>query len=208
MDRIKNNIANLWLVSSRKASKGNASFFDEADFKEIIRLEEKRSQRSMKSILMMHLDISSLMNSSYAHNHSLLLKAFETGIRDTDIRGWIKQGSIVGILFTEIEPASTSVRKILFRRVMAHLVHETDPSAFFKVKVSFQIYTGGKVWENTAEYFDMRYSKYYPCNIEKQNLLEEINRKIDVALNCKTFTALLTGSLQDATPQSTLKLFE
>jgi hypothetical protein len=192
--------AYLRLASNRgktkDVSEGNEYFFDEPVFKEMLIREMKRSQRSMKPLILMCFDISGMMIPNCTHEHRILLKAFATCVRETDVRGWYRQESIMGILFTEIESASPSVRDSLFRRVMARLVSQAGPSVLFKVKVTFHIYPEGKVHDDTVERYDMRYYKYHACKADKYNLSEKINKLVNEASNCKTFTSLLIESLK------------
>ena len=178
MKRVESKDVNLRLVSSsgkaQDTSGGSEYFFDERDFNEMLNLERKRSQRSMKSLILMCLDISDLMKPSLAYSHHKLLKAFATGIRDTDVRGWYKRGSIVGILFTDIESASPSVRDILFRRVRARLVNQIDPGVLFKIKVTFLIYTEGKAHADAIDGLDMEYHNDLVNKTVKFNLSSKI----------------------------------
>jgi len=192
--------AYLRLASNRgktkDVSEGNEYFFDEPVFKEMLIREMKRSQRSMKPLILMCFDISGMMIPNCTHEHRILLKAFATCVRETDVRGWYRQESIMGILFTEIESALPSVRDSLFRRVMAHLVSQAGPSVLFKVKVTFHIYPEGKVHNDTVDLYEMRYYKYHACKADKYNLSEKINKLVNEASNCKTFTSLLIESLK------------
>jgi hypothetical protein len=200
MKRIESISPYFRLISNRREatgiSEGNEYYFDEPDFIKILNRERKRSQRSMKPLMLMCFDVSGMMIPNNTHEHRILRKAFATCIRETDFRGWYKQESIMGILFTEIESPSPSVRESIFRRVMAHLVSQAGPSVLFKVKVTFHIYPGGKVHDNTVDRYDMRYYKYHACKTDKYNSSEKINSKVDVAKKCKTFTALLIESPQ------------
>ena len=192
--------AYLRLASNRgktkDVSEGNEYFFDETVFKEMLIREMNRSQRSMKPLILMCFDISGMMIPNCTHEHRILLKAFATCVRETDVRGWYRQESIMGILFTEIESASPSVRDSLFRRVMARLVSQAGPSVLFKVKVTFHIYPEGKAHDDTVERYDMRYYKYHACKADKYILSEKINKLVNEASNCKTFTSLLIESLR------------
>jgi len=192
--------AYLRLASNRgkakDVSEGNEYFFDEPVFKEMLNREMKRSQRSMKPLMLMCIDISGMMIPNCTHEHRILRKAFATCVRETDVRGWYRQESIMGILFTEIESALPSVRDSLFRRVMAHLVSQAGPSVLFKVKVTFHIYPEGKVHNDTVDLYEMRYYKYHACKADKYNLSEEINKLVNEASNCKTFTSLLIENLK------------
>jgi hypothetical protein len=179
--------AKLRLVSDRGkvtgVSEGNEYFFDETDFKKMLNLERKRSQRSKKPLLLMCLDISNLMMPNFDNECRRLLKAFATGIRETDVQGWYKRGCIVGILFTEIESASPSVRETLFRRLMTHLVSKTDPSVMLKLKVTFHIYPEGNVREDTVDRYDTRYHKHVANKTPKFNLSAKIKSLVDEASN-------------------------
>ena len=192
--------AYLRLASHRGKAKGisagNEYFFDEPVFKEMLNHEMKRSQRSMKPLMLMCFDISGMMIPNCTHEHRILRKAFAKCVRETDVRGWYRQESIMGILFTEIESALPSVRDSLFRRVMAHMVSQAGPSVLFKVKVTFHIYPEGKVHDDTVDLYEMRYYKYHACKADKYNLSEKINKLVNEASNCKTFTSLLIESLK------------
>ena len=168
---------------AQDTSAGSEYFFDEPDFNEMLNLERKRSQRSMKPLILMCLDISGLMKPNLAYARSKLLKAFATGIRDTDVRGWYKRGSVVGILFTDIESASPSVREILFRRVMARLVSQIDPGELFKIKVIFLIYTEGKAHGEAVDRFEMEYHKDLLEKTVKFNLSSKIKSLVVTASN-------------------------
>jgi hypothetical protein len=185
MVRIESKSDNLRLVSSRgtDAPEGSEYFFDEAVFNEMLNRERKRSQRSMKPLILMLLDISGPNEPNLAYARRKLLKAIANGIRDTDVRGWYKRESIVGVLFTEIESASPSVREILFRRVMASLVSQIDPSALFKIKVTFLMYPEGKAHGDDVDRFDMKYHKNLVNKTVQFNLSAKIKSLVDEASN-------------------------
>ncbi len=184
MDRERKAV-NIRLVSNRGNAKGishsNNYFFNESDFKEMLNLERKRSQRSRKPLILMCLDFSGLVKPKFAHDRRILLKALDTGIRETDIRGWYKKGTIVGILFTEIESASPSVREKLFRRIMTHLISKAGPEVLFNSKVTFHTYPEGKVHDEPVDCFDMRYHKHLDKELVKGSLSEKIKGLVDEA---------------------------
>jgi hypothetical protein len=179
--------AELRLVSVRGKVKGvsggNEYFIDEPDFKEMLNLELKRSQRSKKSLLLMCLDLSGLIKPNFANERRGLLKTFATGIRETDVPGWYKRGSIVGILFTEIESTSPTVRETLYRRVMSRLVSQIDPGALLEIKVTFLMYPEGKVHDEAVDHYDMRYHKHLANKTPKFNLSAKIKSLVDEASN-------------------------
>jgi len=148
--------------SHRKAKAvfdGKVCFFNEPDFNEMLHLERRRSDRSMKPLMMMRLDISRLKNPTLVHARRKLMKAFATGIRDTDVRGWCKQGDVFGILFTNVVSVSPSVRENLLHRVMSRLVSQFDLGMLCKIKLTFLIYVADKAYVDNIDCFDMEYYK-------------------------------------------------
>jgi hypothetical protein len=161
----------------------NTCFFDEPEFNKMLNLERKRSQRSMNLLILMRLDISGLMGPNPADVFRKLQTAVATGIRDTDVCGWCKHGSIAGILFTDVESASPAVREILFRRVMARLARQIDPEVLFKIKVTFRIYLEGRAHSDAVDRFDMEDHKDLVNEIVKFNLSAKIKFLVDRAGN-------------------------
>ena len=82
---------------------------NEQDFRRMISLERKRSERSRKSFLLMLLRMD---QASAQPQYNLLsktvLSALSRYIRETDVVGWYKDHSTVGIMFTEIDVENCS----------------------------------------------------------------------------------------------------
>lgn len=144
MNLIENKDVCLRLVSNRGTAKnafrGSEDFYEESHFNEMLNLEKKRSRRSRRPLMLMRLDLSGLMGPNPADARRRLQQALASGIRETDVRGWYKRGSVVGIIFTELQSAAPHVRDILIRRVMARLVDQIEPGVLFKIKVTFRMF--------------------------------------------------------------------
>ncbi len=167
---------------TRSVSENNKYFFDVHDFREILALERRRSQRSRKPLMLMCLDISKLMKLHLLDEHFIRQKTFVIGIRETDIQGWYKQGAIVGILFTEIESALPSVRETLFYRVMTLLVSRAGLGILPKIKVTFHIYPEGRVLD-AVEHYNLKYHMHLANKITKFKLSAKIRNLADAASN-------------------------
>jgi hypothetical protein len=137
---MKDKSVSLRLVSNRgraeSASSGSEEFCEESYFNEMLNLEKKRFQRSGRPLMLMRLDISGLKELSPADGRRKLQSALASGIRETDVRGWYKRGTEVGIVFTELQSAGPPVRNVLIRRVAARLVSQIDPGVLSKIKVT------------------------------------------------------------------------
>src|SRR5580704_8816571 len=72
-------------------------------FAHTLYIERKRTERSGRSFVLMLLESSQLLKleGDRAALHSVLL-ALAHSSRDTDARGWYKEGSTIGVIFTEL----------------------------------------------------------------------------------------------------------
>lgn len=186
MQQLESISLNLRQVSSRGKAKNafvsSDLFFDERDFCEMLNCEMKRSQRSMKSLILMRLDISGMTNPARAHVTTKLIKAFTTGIRDTDIRGWHKQEAVLGILFTDIESASpSSVMDILFHRVMARLDSQIDRTLMPKVNVTFLLYKNGQLQSVSIKHTMMEHHADLVKNTSRVNFSSTLKSVAEMA---------------------------
>ncbi len=98
-------------------SNNGLRFCGEPYFNQILRLEEKRTSRSGKPFLLMLIDVPSHMMTSWGSGVlEDLDRALASSLRETDVRGWYKDQTVIGIIFTEMTKIDEVVReKILFK---------------------------------------------------------------------------------------------
>jgi len=110
-------------------------------------LERMRTQRSGKPILMMLLDLGRHPSENDAKTLGKVLLALESSTRETDVTGWYRAKSIVGVLFTEValDDRSLLLRK-MFLRVSKTLRSHLNAQQFSQISVSFQFFS------DSAEY--------------------------------------------------------
>ncbi len=125
---------------STKVGRGGEDFYGESHFNEMLNLEKKRSQRSMRPLMLMRLDVSCLMETNPSDARLKLEQALASGIRETDVRGWCTQGAVVGIVFTELESAGPAMQDLLIRRVITRLVNQIDAEVLFRVTVTCHMF--------------------------------------------------------------------
>ena len=187
MNLIENKDVCLRLVSNRGTAKnafrGSEDFYEESQFNEMLNLEKKRSQRSMRPLMLMRLDISGLMETNPADARRKLQQALASGIRETDVRGWYKRGAIVGIVFTELQSAAPHVRDILIRRVMARLVGQIDPDVLFKIKVTFHMFPEDEADGHSCGHFEMDCHKDLAKKTAKRDLSSRVKILKDIVAN-------------------------
>jgi lipopolysaccharide/colanic/teichoic acid biosynthesis glycosyltransferase len=76
---------------------------DEGSFHHTLCVEKKRAERSRKSFLLMLLDLGRLLtDEKEAKVLTRILSVLSAAIRETDVTGWHKNGTILGVMFTEL----------------------------------------------------------------------------------------------------------
>jgi hypothetical protein len=114
----------------------------EQAFHRVISLEQRRAERSGKSFLLMLVDISQRLldksNSQVASER--ILAALMPMTRETDIIGWYEEGSVSGVLFTEIAIDDlTSTTTAIMNRVSKTLKNHLTAQQFSRVNLSFHL---------------------------------------------------------------------
>jgi len=122
------------------ASSTSNSVLDEESFNRMISLERKRTERSQRPFLLMLLDFSSLLPSGRKMLDKTLSK-LSTSIRETDVTGWQKKGSILGIMFTEIPTGNRqSIVGTMISRVSGALYNHLTFDQFNQITISCYVF--------------------------------------------------------------------
>jgi len=168
---------------AKNVLRGKEDFYEEAQFNEMLNLEKKRSQRSMRPLMLMRLDISGLMGTNPADVRRKLQQALASGIRETDVLGWYKRGAVAGIVFTELQSAAPHVRDILIRRVMARLADQIGPSVLFKIKVTFHMFPEEEANGHSCGHFELDSLRDLAKKTAKRDLSSRVKILKDVVAN-------------------------
>lgn len=115
---------------------------NEPIFRRMISIERKRTERSKEPFLLMLLDagtqVSSELSSKALENMASSLLASS---RETDIIGWYKEGSIVGVLFTGLEVGDkNTILSTILNRVKSMLRDDLAFKQFSQVSISFHFF--------------------------------------------------------------------
>jgi len=105
----------------------------------MLRLERKRTERSKKPFLLMLLDLSGL----HAHRpvyYEIIKPVLVSCSRETDIRGWYEQNTIVGTIFTEMTSVDESSIEKIFRKLHNKIIDTLDAEWVKKIKISFHVF--------------------------------------------------------------------
>ena len=131
-------------VSRRAVSSGNGSFppFSEELFTKLLCLERKRVERSRKPFALMLIDASKLLQTD---RRNIVLEplavALSLSTRETDIWGWYEEGSVIGVLLTEIGSIERDVlRNTMLSKVHSALRTSLGPSEMEEIHISFHVF--------------------------------------------------------------------
>jgi lipopolysaccharide/colanic/teichoic acid biosynthesis glycosyltransferase len=154
---VKNSLFRDWVSASdstdattwrdHSSSKRDDWFLSEGDFRRALSFERKRVERSRKVLLLMLLDASAL---SVGQESSTLLtgilSTLSSATRETDMRGWYKTGSTIGVIFTEIGEGQKSViGTAVCNRIMRHLESTLGAARAQHIAVSLNFFPEGEI---------------------------------------------------------------
>jgi len=116
---------------------------DEPTFHKFMSRERRRTERSRKPFLLMLLDLGDpqLPSAGTGKNLGKLLTALSERTRETDVAGWYKNDSIIGMMFTEIavDDRSTIVSTMI-ARLSDILRNHMSFEQFNRVSISFHVF--------------------------------------------------------------------
>jgi lipopolysaccharide/colanic/teichoic acid biosynthesis glycosyltransferase len=108
----------------------------------MISLERKRTERSRKPFLLMLLDMGNGLRSE--KNEKALdkvLSALSLSTRETDVTGWYKKNSVVGVMFTEFGAEDrNSILSTMMTRVSETLRNNLSSQQFGLISISFHLF--------------------------------------------------------------------
>jgi lipopolysaccharide/colanic/teichoic acid biosynthesis glycosyltransferase len=108
----------------------------------MLRLERKRTERSNRRFVLMLLDACSLLKSDESReNFHKVIDVLAHSIRETDIKGWYKDHSVIGVIFTEVGGADgKTIANALLRKVTNALSATLSIEQINQLKLSFHVF--------------------------------------------------------------------
>src|SRR6202041_584754 len=123
-------------------STGTHEVLNEGTFKRMIAVERKRTERSGEPFLLMLLEAGnpqSLEKNEKGLNN--ILSVLPLSIRDTDIIGWYKDRTTLGVIFTGLaRKDKSSILSVILSKVSTTLRDQLAPDQFNQVSISFHFF--------------------------------------------------------------------
>ena len=169
-------------ASAKDDSKApSRSFLSEEVFLEVLCLERKRAERSRRPFLLMLVEAEKLLQADQAELLAAnLASTVSTVKRETDFKGWYKDGSVLGVIFTEIgEAERTTLQRAMLSRVMSALARDFKPSDMDQINLSFHFFP--EDWE-TEHPRRARHLVLYP-DVSPRDGMSGISRSVKRAFD-------------------------
>jgi lipopolysaccharide/colanic/teichoic acid biosynthesis glycosyltransferase len=110
-------------------------------FLKLLCLERKRTERSGRRFALMLLDTGNLLKAAKTPLLANILSAISQSIRDTDLKGWYKAGSVIGVIFTEIGNAEDKpIVHALSTKLTESLFDVLSIQELNEIRLSFHVF--------------------------------------------------------------------
>jgi len=121
---------------------GSLGLISEELFTKLLSLERKRSERSRKRFVLMLVDAGELLRTDRREVAlEQMTAAISLSIRETDIRGWYREDSVVGVILTEFGAADMrSALDTVFCKVNSALRGNLGTGEMNEIHISFHVF--------------------------------------------------------------------
>lgn len=174
---------------------GEREILSEDAFKRSIALERKRSERSKEPFLLMLMELGSDPNSRENQKaRETIVGVLRSSSRETDVIGWYKDGTVLGVMFTGLILTDKSlILTTILTRVSDMLRHQLTFEQFNQVSLSFHFFPDD--WDHGSNDRPSN-TTLYPDLVDpgtRKRTLLAMKRVIDVA--CSGLGLLLLAPL-------------
>ncbi|HZQ21101.1 MAG TPA: sugar transferase [Terriglobales bacterium] len=135
------NGAGSYILSAERVFAGERRVLSEESFQHMLSIERKRTERSRKAFLLMLLDTGAGAGRNSAKRLENIVPTLLVNTRETDITGWYKDGSVLGVMFTELEIEDKEpILRTMLERVSGALRENLTFEQFNRVSISFHLF--------------------------------------------------------------------
>jgi len=130
-------------------STADRSILNEEAFRRMLSLETKRAQRSRKPFLLSLFEMESpLAFEKTRDTLGKILSVLDSNTRDTDVTGWFRDESVLGVMFTEIAVDDRiSTLATITARMSGTLRGHLTPQQFTQLGISVHVFPEEQVIE-------------------------------------------------------------
>lgn len=173
-------------VSPRPFAVPAATWEDRVDllprgiFTKMLCLERSRAERAGRRLVLMLIAAPSLLG----HGSQIedVVWALSRATRETDIKGWHREGAVIGVIFTEIPMTEKSVVPILSNKVN-HALHAALGPQIGEVELSFHVFPEDSAGDEGGIHGSEDLQPLYPdllVEIESRRMPLLVKRCLDI----------------------------
>jgi lipopolysaccharide/colanic/teichoic acid biosynthesis glycosyltransferase len=149
----------------------------ESYFIERLCFERQRTERSRNPILLMLLDITRASQSEKQRVVDAIVTALSVSTRETDLKGWYKYDSIIGVLFTEISNIDVNSLKQKFDEALCNGLEQDQIS---KIEITLHIFPDTRDAKQTPPTMNEAFYPERPNSKSAKRLYFIMKRTIDI----------------------------
>jgi exopolysaccharide biosynthesis polyprenyl glycosylphosphotransferase len=156
------------------------SVLAEEPFHRMIALERKRTERSGNPFLLMLLDAGNCLPADKSGKVlSEILSALSLATRETDVTGWYKGHSIIGVMFTDISAEDReSILGTMMNRVSETLRHNLNLEKFGQMSISMHVFP--EEWNQESTHGNPTLYPDFANRNQAQRFSRIVKRGIDI----------------------------
>src|SRR6266481_793925 len=159
-----------------------AGFLQEETFQNMLTMERRRAERSRKPFVLMVIEPAASIK---AHENdrcmSQVISVLVKSTRETDLVGWYKKGTCLGLIFTEISlEFTTPITEILRTKVVNALENELGIKVDSKLVVSVHLFPENRGSNTDEPAADMRLYPDIAENNANKGVASAMKRVIDI----------------------------
>ena len=177
----------------RQARPGSNAL-DEDLFSHLLIQERKRSERSNRPFLLMTLQSNERLDLASSRAGKTILKTLAAVMRRTDILGWVKWPTVVGVIFPEIGSAAPSQAvQIVRTRLLQDLAARLDGQTLGGLTLEFRVYPepdGDEGPKSTPDHLDPLLHQDLYRVTRTRRLSDWVKRALDLVTSCTLLVVL------------------
>ena len=122
--------------------RSNEFFLSEEPFMRMLTLERKRTERSHRRFVLMLMELDHVLkNKSERGTSTEIVNALFQCTRETDIKGWYREGAVLGVIFTEIGTADgRTITNALLGKITKSLGSTLSIEQINEIGLSFHVF--------------------------------------------------------------------
>jgi len=152
--------------------------YAEEYFHELLTFERRRSERSGRPFLVMTIDFTGINDEESRHESVIWsMKSLSVLTRDTDIKGWYRSSTVLGVIFTEMNSLETET---LQRKISRSLYASLSVEQLNVIQISFYRFPDDGKPKKSGSPSDFTFYPDYPKKEQSRKTALKMKRIMDI----------------------------